>query len=61
MTATLRHEIDAAILENDIDALADLLCEHESDDEVLSVIYDAIDRVCANLYKPVGIDALLFI
>ena len=49
MTAATRHEIDAAILENDIDALTELLIEHERDDDARYLIYEAIDVVSANL------------
>ena len=48
-TVALRREIDGAVLENDLDKLADLLVKHERDDDARCVIYEAIDVVAANL------------
>lgn len=49
MNATLRHEIDAAILENDLDALTEMLSLYEDDDNLRYILHEAIDRVSANL------------
>ena len=48
-TTTLRHEIDAGVLENDLDALTELLIKHERNDDARYLIYEAIDVVSANL------------
>lgn len=49
MNETTHHAIEAAALEHDLDALADLLIEHERDDDARYVIYEAIDTTAAHL------------
>lgn len=63
MTTATRHEIDAAILENDIDKLIDLLgeqellsCRGDQDDDVRYLIHNAIDVVTARLERPIEVD-----
>jgi hypothetical protein len=48
-TCPLQHEIDIATLENDLDALAEMLSLYEDDDELRYLLYEAIDIVTANL------------
>jgi hypothetical protein len=43
MTSELKHQIDALVLEHELDALSDLLVVHERDDEVRVYLYAAID------------------
>jgi len=59
VNATLRHEIDAACQENDLDALFSILLIHERDDNVRAVVYAGIDRVCANLGCLVTADVIV--
>ena len=44
MTPTLKHIIEAAALEHDLDELGRLLCRFELDDEIRAAIYAAMDR-----------------
>jgi len=55
-TTPLKHEIDIAILENDLDALTELLSLYESEDDVRYLLYEAIDIVTANLNLPLECD-----
>jgi len=59
MQPNLRHKIDAAILENDLEALEDLLIRHERQEDARAVIYEAIDRVSANLDRPIEVGVLV--
>ena len=61
MNANTRHEIDSAILENDLDALADLLTEYEYDDDARCKIFDGIDKVAARLDGPIDFDGTYFL
>ncbi len=56
MSATTRHEIDAATLENDLDKLTELLELYEDDDDLRYLLYEAIDIVTANLNLPLECD-----
>ena len=58
MTMTLRHAIDAATLENDLDALTDILHSEEAKFDVVCLIYERIDLVCANLARPIEVEIL---
>ena len=51
-TTPLQHEIDIAILENDLDALTELLVLYENEDDVRYLLYEAIDIVTKNLNLP---------
>jgi len=52
----LQHEIDGNIVENDLDALAEMLCLYEDDDDLRFLIMEAIDIVTANLNLPLECD-----
>ncbi len=56
MSATTRHEIDAATLENDLDKLTELLELYEDDDDLRYLLYEAIVIVTANLNLPLECD-----
>lgn len=58
MTSQLRHEIDAATFSFDLDSLADLLCEHENDDDAVACLYEAIDHVSQGLALKIDLDAV---
>ena len=58
MTIATRHQIDAAVLENDLDELGNLLIDCEEDDDARCVLYEAIDRVASHLKVLVTIDDL---
>ena len=53
MTPTLKHIIEAAALEHDLDELGRLLCRYELSDEIRAAIYTAMDRVNDNPTLPV--------
>jgi hypothetical protein len=55
-TCPLQHEIDIATLENDLDALTELLSLYEDDDELRYLLYEAIDLVTKNLNLPLECD-----
>ena len=55
-TTPLQHEIDIAILENDLDALTELLVLYENEDDVRYLLYEAIDIVTKNLNLPLECD-----
>lgn len=55
-TTPLKHEIDIATLENDLDALTELLELYEDDDDLRYLLYEAIDIVTANLNLPLECD-----
>jgi hypothetical protein len=55
-TCPLQHEIDGLIVENDLDALAEMLELYEDDDELRYLLYEAIDLVTKNLNLPLECD-----
>jgi hypothetical protein len=55
-TCPLQHEIDGLIVENDLDALAEMLELYEDDDDLRYLLYEAIDLVTRNLNLPLECD-----
>lgn len=55
-TTPLQHEIDGLTVENDLDALTELLSLYEDDDDLRYLLYQAIDIVTKNLNLPIECD-----
>lgn len=52
----LQHEIDGNIVENDIDALAEMLLLYENEDDVRFALYEAIDIVTTSLARDIEVN-----